>query len=209
MSRRTNLALRRLPQRCFSDDSTCCGFLVVSLVDWLFTLVSDLILTGWLLLIDWSTCLRSAALYRASGNRYFPFAHGPLNLSTPVPKSVTPIWATYPSRTAFNRYCAHCCRAAGSRDACRPPVCRSTAFLLPVHSSRQSPRSVEFRYSLSHTALLLCPPSLHSLIIRFLVFRLSCSPSLVSNLSCSPSLVSKLSLVSSPRRYYANSPRNL
>jgi len=52
------------------------------------TLVSWLILTVWLLVIDWSSCQRSAALYRNSGNRYFPLTHGPLNLSTPVPNSL-------------------------------------------------------------------------------------------------------------------------
>jgi len=36
-------------------------------------------------------------------------------------------------------------------------------------------------------ALLLCPPSLHSLFIRSLISKLSWSPSLVSKLSCSPS----------------------
>jgi len=70
---------------------------------------------------------RSTAIYRASGNRYFPFAHGPLNLSTPVSKSVTPGWPTCPLRTASNRCSAHCRRHAGSRDACGTTVCRSTA----------------------------------------------------------------------------------
>jgi len=42
-------------------------------------------------------------------------------------------------------------------------------------------------------ALFLCPASLHFLLIRSLVSKLSGSPSLVSKLSRSPSLVSKLS----------------
>jgi len=54
------------------------------------------------------------------------------------------------------------------------------------------PSGVEFRYPLLHTALLLCPPSLHCLILRSLVSKLSHTPSLVSKLFYSPSLVSKL-----------------
>jgi len=54
-----------------SDDSPCGGSLVDYSVDWLFTLVSWLILTVWLLVLDWSSCQRSVALYRASGNRFF------------------------------------------------------------------------------------------------------------------------------------------
>jgi len=137
----------------------------------------------------------------ASGNRYLPFTHGPLNLSTPGPKSVTPGWPTCPLRTA------------SSRDACGTPVCRSTAEMWhffsrsKVHGRNQN--TVESRYL--HMALLLCSASLHSLLNRSLVsklfrspsliFKLSCSPSLVSKLSWSPSLVSKLCCSpSSPRR---------
>jgi len=155
----------------------------------------------WLLVIDWCSCQRSAALYMASGNRYLPFTHGPLNLSTPGPKSVTPGWPTCPLRTA------------SSRDACGTPVCRSTAEMWhffsrsKVHGRNQN--TVESRYL--HMALLLCSASLHSLLNRSLVsklfrspsliFKLSCSPSLVSKLSWSPSLVSKLCCSpSSPRR---------
>jgi len=147
-----------------------------------------------MILPDWSSCQRSAALYRASGNRYFPFAHGPLDLSTPGPKSVPPGWHTCPLRTASNRCSAHCCRPADSRDACGTPLCRSTAemwhFLTrsKVHGRVQSLR--EFRYPPLHTALLSAR-DVSSLIIRFLVSKLSRSPSLVSKLSRSPSLVSK------------------
>jgi len=73
--------------RCFWR-LACGGSLVDFSVVWLFSLVSWLILTVWLLVIDWSCCQRSAALYRASGNRYFPFTHGPPNLSTPDPNSL-------------------------------------------------------------------------------------------------------------------------
>jgi len=161
----------------------------------------------WLLVIDWSSCQRSAA-FRASGNRYFPFTHGPLDLSTPGSKSVTPGWPTCPSRTASNRCAAHCCRPADSRDACGTLVCRSTAEMWhffsrsKVHGRVQS--TVESRYP--HMALLLCPASLHSLLIRSLVSKLSGSPSLVSKLSRSTSLVSKLSRSSSLVTKLSRSP---
>jgi len=51
--------------------------------------------------------------------------------------------------------------------------------------------TVESRYP--HMELLLCPASLHSLLIRSLVSKLSGSPSLVFKLYRSPSLVCKLS----------------
>jgi len=44
-----------------------------------------------LFVIDGTKRQRSAADYRANGNRYFPFAHGPLVLFTPGPKSMDPV----------------------------------------------------------------------------------------------------------------------
>jgi len=71
------------------------------------------------------------------------------------------------------------------------PLRRLKVSRSKVHGRVQSP--VGYRYPLLHTALLLCPPSLHSLILRSLVSKLSHTPSLVSKLSYCPSLVSKLS----------------
>jgi len=69
--------------------------------------------------------------------------------------------------------------------------------LSKTHARVQS--TVESRYP--HMAFLLCPASLHSLLIRSLVSKLSRSPSLESKLSRSPSLVSKIRhSPSSPRR---------
>jgi len=53
-----------------------------------------------------------------------------------------------------------------------------------VHGRVQSP--VEWCYPLLHTTLLLCPPSVHSLILRSLVSKLSYSPTLYSKLSSFP-----------------------
>jgi len=90
------------------DDSTFCGSLVVYLVDWLahfdcLTGIDRLLVIGW-----WSSCQRPTALYSASGNRDFPFANGPLNFSTPGPKSVVPACPTCPFRTASNWSSAYC-----------------------------------------------------------------------------------------------------
>jgi len=134
----------------------------------LFALISWLTLTDWLLVIDWCSCQRPAALYRASGNCYFPFAHGALNLSTPGSKSMVPVCPTCPSRTASNWSSVYCCRPDGSHDAFGTPF---------------SPAPVEFLYFLLHTALSLCTQSLHSLILHTLISKLSfwvLSPTMVS-----------------------------
>jgi len=140
----------------------------------------------WLLVIDWSSfqalrpyigppsssCQRSAALYRASGNLYFPFAHGPLDLSTQGPKLLPPGWPTCPSSTASNRCSAHCYRPADSRAACGtcvPPHCRDVILLSRSEVHGGSPKS---------SGVLLSS---------------SCSAREVSILSRSPPLVSKLS----------------
>jgi len=71
-----------------SDDSTCCGSLVVYLVDWLFTLISWLILTVWFLVIDWwSCCQRPAAGSRgARGTPVFRSAAEMWHILFPSPK---------------------------------------------------------------------------------------------------------------------------
>jgi len=75
---------------------------------------------------------------------------------------------------------------------CAAPV-PDVALLLPVQSSRQSPKSGGV--PLSSFALLLCPPSLHCLILRFLVTNLSPTPSLVFILSYSPTLILLFSIL--------------
>jgi len=164
--------------------------LVIYLVDWLFTLVSWLILMVWFLVIDWSSCQRSAALW-TSRNRYFPFAHGPLNLSSPGPKSVTPVWPTCPLRRASNRGSAQCYHPAGSRDACHVPLrCRDVALFLPVQSSRQSPKSVipfctrhcpPFSSPWSPNSLILHPLLAAPLLREFAAYLVSGRPSVAAD----------------------------
>jgi len=203
------LLLVGFPRRCFRRFAL---WLPCSLLGWLtvhFGILTDLDgLTPRDRLM--TCCQRPAALYRASGNRYFPFAHGPLNLSTPGPKSVDPVWPTCPLRTASNRGSAHCCRPAGSRDACRTPVCRSAAEMWhffsrsKVHGRVQSP--VEFCYppftngtlqtALVHSPLLGLQTLLYSILgLQTLLFSILGLQTLF------------FSNRSSPRRYYANSPR--
>jgi len=142
--------------------------------------------------IDWSSCQRPAALYRASGNRYFPFAHGPPNLSTPGRKSVVPVWPTYSFKLGFclllpSRWLSWC-----MWHACVPLRCRDVALPLLVQSKRQSPKSGGvLLLSFAHGTLVLPAKS-----------PLSQFP----HLGLLTLFLSAFFNRSSPRRYYANSP---
>jgi len=161
-----------------SDDSLGCGSLVDYLLDWLFTWYFN---WSWRFDSSWSTDPAASALrpYIGPPRTVISLLRtarwiSPLRVQS-LSLLVDPLVLQLPLPTD-----AHCCRPADSRDACVTPVCHSTAEMWhffswsKVHGRVQSP--VEFRYPLLHTALLPCPPSLHSLILHpwspsSLVFR--------------------------------------
>jgi len=125
---------------------------------------------------DAASALRLYIAYMASGNRYFPFSHGPLNLSTPGGHSFKlEFRLLLPSR--WFPWCIwHACVEMWTK----------------VHGRVQS--SVEFRNCLLHS---------HSLS-----FSTPWSPNSFSpNLGLQTIFLSSFSNRSSPRSYYANSPR--
>jgi len=98
--------------------------------------------------IDWSSCQHPAALYRPPW--YFPFAHGPLVLSTPVPRTVNPVWplCCLPSASNWSttswRHSTYSPVASGTK-ALRPDRW-VVALLLLLQSSRQRAKSGAFSY---------------------------------------------------------------
>jgi len=116
-------------------------------VDWL-------ILLDWLLVIDWWCSQSSAALFRASGNRYFPFLYGRWYSPHQVQGS----------RIQYGLFVLDPRLPPGVRclGAILPFCCWNVALLLLVQSPRQRPKSGPIRYFLLHTTPSLCHLSLHS-----------------------------------------------
>jgi len=146
-SRRSDLAPCRLPTELLPTTwlvvldlvFTCCWS------TWFFGFDNWVILLDWLLVIDWSSSYSSAALYRASRNRYFPFAHGPQVICTPGPTSKDPFWPICPRPTESNVLALSCWSSYAMCNAGAPSSCWDVAHLL-VQSPRQSPKSGAFRY---------------------------------------------------------------
>jgi len=133
-SRLSSLAASRLPTALLKTT-------LLIVVDLFFA--NWLILLDWRLVIDWWCSQSSSALYRASGNRYFPFSYGPLVLSTPGPNYVVPVSTAYNWNPTSRRL------PADSPVVCGTPGSRSAAemwhlfSLSKVHGRVQSPvRSV-------------------------------------------------------------------
>jgi len=199
-SRRSSLAASRLPTALLKTT-------LLIVVDLFFA--NWLILLDWRLVIDWWCSQSSLALYRASGNRYFPFSYGPLVLFTLGPNYVVPVSTAYNWNPTSRRL------PADSPMVCGTPGSRSAAemALSKVHGRVQSPVRSVISFCIRHP---------HSAIEDFTLHLspTSRSPNSLSPNSLSPNSLqlpfSKLSfftlsflnfsfskLSSSPCRYYA------
>jgi len=161
---------------------------------------------GWLgsltLITDWSWQIESSwSLYRASRNRYYPFAHGP-----PGPKSTDPVWSLCPIPTTAT-WNPMCCRCPAD-----PPVARGTQARRPAaemwNFSWSKVQCVPL-FPFAHGTLTLpskSPFSLYNLSFYKISFsNLSFSNFSFSKLSSSNFSLSKLSSpllrVNSPRTW--------
>jgi len=152
------------------------------MVDWLFTLISWRILTGWLPVIDWQTsCQRPAALYRASKNRCFRFAHS--SLFDPLVLYAQPPTEVLPSAAVLLVIVVHVARL------CAAPLLRCGSSCAGPKFTAKS----KVRWS----------------FVNPFCTRHSRSAPKVSTLLFSNIVLQTLFLSnrSSPRRYYGNSPR--
>jgi len=183
----------------------------------------------WLLVIDWSSCQPSVALYRASGNRSFCyFCARPAESHHPGSKvrdsCLTQLSFTHSFQPRScpllpSRWLLWCIWHAGV-----PLRFRDVALPIPIQSSRQSPRSSGVSLSpFAHGSPVLPAKSpLSHYPLRYSIFGLQTllfyilglHTLLFSHIGLQTFLFTHIglqtlffSIRSSPRRYYANSPR--